>query len=148
MAEDLSIGDTKGSGADRLARVLQHVGRSQVRFAQELGYSAQTVNDVLHGREPMSRALAAQVSLVYGIELGWLLTGRGTAPDEQLPTVTSTTTAPGLTAAVRYVPGYFCCVACGGPVNSVPRDVECLHCGAHLLWPALEKVARWEPKER
>lgn len=54
------------SAADYLAQVLKERGLDQVQLAEFTGVSRQTVNAIVRGRQPISRAMSAKLGKLFG----------------------------------------------------------------------------------
>jgi len=115
--------------ARRLTWLIRNLGRTQRGFAREVGASRQVINNVVHGRASLSRALADAIADRYGVSLDWLLRGTG----EPFPDMaTTTTTEPGQRTALvlRFPPR---CADCGQELRE--GDEFCPGCQARLEWP-------------
>jgi hypothetical protein len=119
----------------RMRWVLSHVGLTQTELAQELGFPPHYIGDLARDKKRFPRELAERIQQEFGVDLLWLLTGKGTPWGD-----TSTTTeGPVHRARVIVAPARYFCGSCGMEVDA-PDQYACGGCGALLEWHSDEEA--------
>ena len=67
---------------DRIREMREHFGLSQAQFAQRINKSPGFISLVETGRSNMSNEVIERICSVYGVNVEWLLEGKGTMTDE------------------------------------------------------------------
>jgi hypothetical protein len=119
----------------RLHWILWYFEFIQAELAEEVGYPAHYINDLARGKKRFPRELAEAISAKFGVDMLWMLTGKGNPWGGKL---SETAEGPPPRALVVIAPTRFYCGRCGVQIGG-PDESTCRHCKAILAWPEAEK---------
>jgi transcriptional regulator with XRE-family HTH domain len=130
MSRPFSYPESPAGQGERLVQIIKVQGLSQAAFARQLGYTPQHINQIVHGKERISRECAERIAREYAVNIHWLLTGEGemwsmvpsSPPEEEPPS-----------AEVIVVPASYYCGRCRRSVE--PGRDRCAFCEVKLVWP-------------